>query len=287
MRILDKKTTAVGLDKMGYSQHNMDLYVKCCAAPFGMIIHTGPTGSGKTTTLYAAVNFLNTPDMNIQTAEDPVEFMLPGINQMQIKPQIGLTFAKALKCYLRQDPDIILIGEIRDLEVAEIAIEAALTGHQVLSTLHTNDASGTITRFVEMGIEPYLLTGAILCICAQRLMRKVCPACREPVKPTEEERELLKVKPGEDVTIYKGVKGSCNKCNGSGYKGRIGTHELLVMNAPLRDICAKHGVSAAEINTVAIEQANMISLFDDAMDKVKQGVTSLEEALRTVRVEKA
>jgi type IV pilus assembly protein PilB len=291
MRILDKKTTAVGLDKMGYSQHNMDMYVKCCAAPFGMIIHTGPTGSGKTTTLYAAVNYLNTPDMNIQTAEDPVEFMLPGINQMQIKPAIGLTFAKALKCYLRQDPDIILIGEIRDLEVAEIAIEAALTGHQVLSTLHTNDAAGTITRFVEMGIEPYLLTGALLCICAQRLMRKVCPACRidhGPLSPVE--REYLKLADGEAPKIYKAntkaMGNKCAKCGGSGYKGRIGTHELLVMNAPLRDICAKHGVSAAEIAIVAIEKADMVPLFDDAMLKVKEGITSFEEALRTVRVEK-
>jgi len=290
MRILDKKTTAVGLDKMGYSQHNMDMYVKCCAAPFGMILHVGPTGSGKTTTLYAAVNYLNTPDMNIQTAEDPVEFMLPGINQMQIKPSIGLTFAKALKCYLRQDPDIILIGEIRDLEVGEIAIEAALTGHQVLSTLHTNDAAGTITRFVEMGIEPYLLTGAILCICAQRLLRKTCPVCVKKVKPSEAEREILKVPAGLALEIPKAFTKSegntCNKCGGSGYKGRIGTHELLVMNNALREICAKHGISAADINTVAIEKADMISLFDDAMCKVKDGITSLEEALRTVRVEK-
>ncbi|HVY61016.1 MAG TPA: GspE/PulE family protein [Planctomycetota bacterium] len=291
MRILDKKTTAVGLDKMGYSQHNMDMYVKCCAAPFGMILHCGPTGSGKTTTLYAAVNFLNTPDMNIQTAEDPVEFMLPGINQMQIKPQIGLTFAKALKCYLRQDPDIILIGEIRDLEVAEIAIEAALTGHQVLSTLHTNDAAGTITRFVEMGVEPYLLTGAILCICAQRLMRKLCPACRqEQTELSEIEREYLKLKEGDAVKLYrahtKDKGNNCNKCNGSGYKGRIGTHELLVMNGPLREICAKHAVSAAEIAQVALEKADMVSLFDDAMLKVKEGITDFAEALRTVRVEK-
>jgi type IV pilus assembly protein PilB len=290
MRILDKKTTAVSLDKMGYSKHNLDMYIPCCAAPFGMILHVGPTGSGKTTTLYAAVNYLNTPDMNIQTAEDPVEFMLPGINQMQIKPQIGLTFAKALKCYLRQDPDIILIGEIRDLEVAEIAIEAALTGHQVLSTLHTNDAAGTITRFVEMGIEPYLLTGALLCICAQRLMRKVCPQCAKKAKPSEAERELLKMKPDDPLEVpvaFKKDQGNnCQKCSASGYKGRIGTHELLVMNAALRDICAKHGVSAAEINTVAIEKANMISLFDDAMGKVKEGITTVEEALRTVRVEK-
>ncbi len=287
MRILDKRTTAVSLDKMGYSKHNMDLYEKCLAAPFGMILHCGPTGSGKTTTLYAAVNYLNTPDMNIQTAEDPVEFMIAGINQMQMKPQIGLNFAKALKCYLRQDPDIILIGEIRYLEVAEIAIEAALTGHQVLSTLHTNDAAGTITRFVEMGIEPYLLTGSILCICAQRLMRRACSNCREQVEPSEAERVLLGLQEGEEATIYKAVKSDCQKCSGSGYKGRVGTHELMVMNAALREVCGRPHATSAEIDKVAREKGEMIPLFDDAMDKVKQGITTIDEALRTVRVEKS
>jgi type IV pilus assembly protein PilB len=256
-----------------------------------MILHCGPTGSGKTTTLYAAINFMNTTDMNIQTAEDPVEYVIQGINQMQIRPAIGLTFAKALKCYLRQDPDIILIGEIRDLETAEIAIEASLTGHQVLSTLHTNDAAGTITRFVEMGVEPYLLTGAILCVCAQRLMRRVCPSCGKKVRPNEAERAILKLAPDDlleiPVAFTKEQGNNCQKCSGSGYKGRTGTHELMVMNNALREICSKHNVTGAEIHKVAEEKAEMISLFDDAMSKVKEQITTLDEALRTVRVERA
>ena len=285
MRLLDKKSTAVGLDKMGFSEHNLTRYRKCLAAPFGMILHVGPTGSGKTTTLYAALRELNTPDMNIQTAEDPVEYMLQGINQMQMKPQIGLDFARALKCYLRQDPDIILVGEIRDLETAEIAIEAALTGHQLLSTLHTNDAAGTVTRFVDMGVEPFLVSSSLLCVCAQRLMRRVCTACKEKHAATREEKELLRVDPDEPYEMVVAKKGGCAKCNGTGYKGRTGVHELMVMDDELREIANRHGVSAVEIDKVA-RKNGMISLFDDAMDKVKQGITSLEEALRTVRVEK-
>jgi type IV pilus assembly protein PilB len=285
MRILDKKAMSTGLDKMGFSEHNLARYRKCLAAPYGMILHVGPTGSGKTTTLYAALRELNTPDMNIQTAEDPVEYLLPGINQMQMKPGIGLNFARALRSYLRQDPDIILVGEIRDLETAEIAIEAALTGHQLLSTLHTNDAAGTVTRFVDMGIEPFLISSSLLCVCAQRLMRRICQNCAERREATREEKELLKVAEDEACVVPVARKDGCARCNGTGYKGRTGVHELMVMDGELREMASKHGVSAAEIDKVA-RKNGMISLFDDAMEKVKQGVTSLEEALRTVRVEK-
>jgi type IV pilus assembly protein PilB len=285
MRILDKKSMGVGLDNMGFSEANLARYRRCLAAPYGMILHVGPTGSGKTTTLYAALKELNTPDMNIQTAEDPVEYMLPGINQMQMKQSIGLTFARALKCYLRQDPDIILVGEIRDLETAEIAIEAALTGHQLLSTLHTNDAAGTVTRFVDMGIEPFLISSSLLCVCAQRLMRKVCAHCKERRQATPEEKEMVRVDPAEFCELVVAKKGGCARCNGAGYKGRMGVHELMVMNDELREICTRHGATAADIDKVA-RKNGMVSLFDDAMEKVRAGVTSLEEALRTVRVEK-
>jgi type IV pilus assembly protein PilB len=285
MRILDRQAPAVGLDKLGFSEVNLARYRKCLAAPYGMILHVGPTGSGKTTTLYAALRELNTPDMNIQTAEDPVEYMLPGVNQMQVKAQIGLTFSRALRSYLRQDPDVILVGEIRDLETAEIAVEAALTGHQILSTLHTNDAPSTVIRFVDMGIEPFLISSSLLCVCAQRLMRRLCEACREPHDPTPEERDLLGFKPGEPRELYRARKGGCPRCNQTGYKGRIGIHEMMVMDDELRAICSRHGVSSMEIERVA-RKNGMISLFDDAMEKVKAGITSLEEALRTVRVEK-
>ena len=284
MRLLDRKAAAIGLDALGLSPRNLEIYRKCLAAPYGMILHVGPTGSGKTTTLYAALRELNTPDVNIQTAEDPVEYVLPGVNQMQIRPQIGLDFARALRSYLRQDPDIILVGEIRDLETAEIAIEAALTGHQLLSTMHTNDAAGTVTRFVDMGIEPFLVSSSLLCVCAQRLMRRLC-ACKIEHDPTPEERELIGLEAGERPSIFAAKPGGCPKCNGIGYKGRIGVHELLVMNDELREATARRGVPTSEIDRIA-RKAGMVPLCDDAMAKVKQGITSVEEALRTVRVEK-
>ncbi len=285
MRLLDKKAMLVGLDRLGFSDANLARYRRCLRAPYGMILHVGPTGSGKTTTLYAALREINTPDMNIQTAEDPVEYLLPGVNQMQVKPQIGLTFARALRAYLRQDPDVILVGEIRDLETAEIAIEASLTGHLLLSTLHTNDAPSTVVRFVDMGIEPFLVSSSLLCVCAQRLMRKLCESCREPHEPTRDERELLGIGARERVEIWQARKDGCARCNGAGYKGRTGIHELMIMDDELRAICARAGASAQEIERVA-RKNGMVTLFDDAMAKVKAGVTSLEEALRTVRVEK-
>ena len=226
MRLLDKTSTQLGLDAMGFSPGNLDAYRAMICQPYGMILHVGPTGSGKTTTLYAALTEVNKPEINIQTAEDPVEYMLRGINQMQVHKAIGLTFAAALRSYLRQDPDIIMVGEIRDKETAEMAIEAALTGHLMFSTLHTNDAVGTIVRFLDMGIQPFLVSSSLLGVVAQRLMRRLCTKCKEPYDPTEE--ELKTVQAQEPIKLFKAV--GCTRCGGTGYKGRIGVHELLRPN---------------------------------------------------------
>ncbi len=278
MRILDKTGSILPLEAMGFSEHNLKLYKEAITKPYGMILHTGPTGSGKTTTLYSALSTINTPDINIQTAEDPVEYTLSGINQLQVQKEIGLTFASALRSFLRQDPDVILVGEIRDKETATIAVEAALTGHLLFSTLHTNDAPGTITRLEEMGIEPFLISASLVCICAQRLARRLCPKCKIPVKPQKEELQVLGVD-NPDLTIYK-PKG-CSNCNDTGYKGRIGIHELLVVTPALRSLIAKGGSTEA-LREVAIKEG-MIPLFKDAMAKVVKGITSIEEALTVVK----
>ena len=271
MRILDISGSLMGLAQMGYSEYNEKIYKDLITKPYGMILHVGPTGSGKTSTLYAAINEINEPGINIQTAEDPVEFMLRGVNQMQMKKEIGLTFSSALRCFLRQDPDVILVGEIRDLETAEIAVEAALTGHLLFSTLHTNDAATTVTRFIEMGIEPFLVSGTVLGVCAQRLLRKLCKYCKRPVAPTSDVVEKYKIPP--DMQFFSAV--GCEKCNNTGYKGRIGVHELLTLNDAIRDAINKK--SPAEIiNKIAL-QNGMISLFYDGMGKVKAGITSIEE----------
>ncbi len=278
MRILDKSSSLLSLEQMGFSDYNLKIYKEALMKPYGMILHTGPTGSGKTTTLYAALSVVNTPDVNIQTAEDPVEYTLAGVNQLQVNKEIGLTFAAALRSFLRQDPDIILVGEIRDKETATIAVEAALTGHLLFSTLHTNDAPGTITRLEEMGIEPFLVAASLVCICAQRLARRLCSKCKIPVQPTKEELKLL----GEeyaDVKIYK-PKG-CSNCNDTGYKGRVGIHELLYVTQPLKTLIAKGG-NTDELREVAIKEG-MITLFKDAMLKVVNGITSIEEALTVVK----
>lgn len=278
MRILDKSGSILPLEAMGFSEHNLKLYKEALAKPYGMILHTGPTGSGKTTTLYSALSTINTPDINIQTAEDPVEYTLVGINQLQVNKEIGLTFAAALRSFLRQDPDVILVGEIRDKETATIAVEAALTGHLLFSTLHTNDAPSTITRLEEMGIEPFLVSASLVCICAQRLARRLCTKCKVAVKPTKEELELLGVE-DPNIVIYK-PKG-CTNCNDTGYKGRIGIHELLMVTPTLRTLIAKGG-STDELREAAIKEG-MITLFKDAMSKVVQGITSIEEALTVVK----
>ncbi|MFC1705957.1 GspE/PulE family protein, partial [Planctomycetota bacterium] len=282
MRILHKMSEAVSIGKLGYTDENLKLYMPCIDAPYGMVLHCGPTGSGKTTSLYAALAYRNTPDRNIQTAEDPVEYLLPGISQCQVKPAIGFTFARALRSYLRQDPDIILVGEVRDMETATVAVEAALTGHQVFSTLHTNDAAGTVIRLTEMGIEPFLVTGALICVVAQRLVRKLCPNCCESHEPTASEQEMLKLKEGEDHNCHKADDDGCPSCTGTGYKGRMGIHEILAMTEPVRSVCSNPGVTASDIHEAAVREAGMIPLMDDAVTKIKMGVTDINEILRNV-----
>ncbi|MCX7805037.1 MAG: GspE/PulE family protein, partial [Planctomycetota bacterium] len=266
MRILDKTKSALPLDKLGFSDYNLALYRKQIQAPYGMILHCGPTGSGKSMTLYAALNEINSPELNISTAEDPIEYTIKGINQLQVRKDIGLTFAAALRCFLRQDPDIILVGEIRDEETAEIAVEAALTGHLLFSTLHTNDAPTTIPRFIEMGIEPYMVATSLVCICAQRLLRRVC-SCAALDDPKPAEIELLKrAKDGRPIGKIKRLVG-CDRCANSGMKGRTGIHEVLVNNDELREIINRGG-NADEIR-LAARRTGMRTLFEDCMEKVK------------------
>jgi type IV pilus assembly protein PilB len=279
-RILDKTKSCLPLEKLGFSSYNLDLYRNLINVPYGMILHCGPTGSGKSMTLYAALNEINTPEWNISTAEDPIEYTLPRLNQMQMKKDIGLTFAAALRCYLRQDPDIILVGEIRDTETAEIAIEAALTGHVLFSTLHTNDAPSTITRFAEMDIEPFMISTCLVCICAQRLLRRLC-TCKNPDDPKPEESALMgRAKDSAGIGKLMRPTG-CPKCGGTGYKGRVGIHELLKNSDELKTLINKHA-NADELKQAA-RLAGMRTMFEDCMEKVKQGLTSLPEALGTAR----
>lgn len=279
-RILDKTKSTLPLDKLGFSEYNLAIYRDLIQVPYGMILHCGPTGSGKSMTLYAALNEINTPEWNISTAEDPIEYTLPGLNQMQMKKDIGLTFAAALRCYLRQDPDMILVGEIRDTETAEIAIEAALTGHVLFSTLHTNDAPSTITRFDEMGVEPFMISTCLVTICAQRLLRRLC-SCKQADDPKPEERALLE-RALDDKPIVKLMRPiGCEKCAGSGYKGRLGTHELLKNSDNLRGMINRK--ATVEDLKQAAREAGMRTLFEDLMEKVKMGLTSLPEAISTTR----
>jgi type IV pilus assembly protein PilB len=245
-----------------------------------MILHCGPTGSGKSMTLYSALNEVNTPDIVIRTAEDPIEYTLPGLNQMQMHRQIGLTFATALRAFLRQDPDIILVGEIRDKETAGIAVEAALTGHLLLSTLHTNDAPTTVGRLTDMGIEPFMISSSLLCVCAQRLMRRVCKQCRVATDATGREKEILEKAIGWSGQIFKANPKGCPKCGGSGYKGRVGIHELMITNDELVEGINK-GAEAAELKKIAM-RAGMKTLHQDSLVKVRDGLTTLEEAIATV-----
>jgi type II secretory ATPase GspE/PulE/Tfp pilus assembly ATPase PilB-like protein len=228
MRILDKQKSTLPLPALGFSEENLAKYRECIRQPYGMILHCGPTGSGKSMTLYSALAEVNTPDVNIQTAEDPIEYTLAGINQMQMSRQIGLTFARALRCYLRMDPDMILVGEIRDEETAGIAVEAALTGHLLVSTLHTNDAPSTVARLSEMGIEPFNISASLVCVCAQRLLRRVCKNCKQPYEPKGREKEIIEKALGWSGQIFKANPQGCPVCNGNGYKGRVGIHELMM-----------------------------------------------------------
>jgi type II secretory ATPase GspE/PulE/Tfp pilus assembly ATPase PilB-like protein len=279
LRILDKTKSNLPLDRLGFSAHNLDLYRKMIRVPYGMILHCGPTGSGKSMTLYAALNEINSPESKILTAEDPIEYTLQGINQLQVKREIGLTFASTLRCFLRQDPDIILVGEIRDTETAEIAVEAALTGHLLFSTLHTNDACSTITRLTEIGIEPYLISNALTGICAQRLIRKLC-SCKRVERQSPEELKLLASagqKPRDGIFR----PGGCDLCDKSGYKGRTGIHELMNITDELRAMIVRR-VPADALKAQA-RREGMRTLFEDAMEKVCLGASSLAEALLTAR----
>jgi type IV pilus assembly protein PilB len=278
MRLLDKENLRLDMTKLGFEQESLTKFERAILKPWGMVLVTGPTGSGKTNTLYSSVSRLNSPDTNIVTAEDPVEFQLHGINQVQMKEQIGLNFASALRSFLRQDPNIILVGEIRDFETAEVAIKAALTGHLVLSTLHTNDAPSTISRLMNMGIEPFLVATSVQLICAQRLVRRVCTNCKAELKVPLQSLIDAGYTPQEaqEVVTYKG-KG-CEKCNGSGCKGRTGLYEVMEMTEELRELVLV-GASSLELRKKAIE-LGMITLRRSGLIKVREGLTTLEEVIR-------
>jgi type IV pilus assembly protein PilB len=278
MRLLDKENLRLDMTKLGFEPESLEKFQRAVLKPYGMVLVTGPTGSGKTNTLYSSVSLLNKPDTNIMTAEDPVEFQLHGVNQVQMKESIGLNFAASLRAFLRQDPNVILVGEIRDFETAEIAIKAALTGHLVLSTLHTNGAPETISRLMNMGIEPFLVATAVHLICAQRLIRRICVECREEVPMPPQAKVEAGFTPEEAKTakIFKG-KG-CTNCNGTGYKGRAGLYEVMEIDDEIRELILI-GASAVELKKKAIERG-MITLRRSGLTKVKDGVTTLEEVAR-------
>jgi type IV pilus assembly protein PilB len=278
LRLLDKENLRLDMTKLGFEPESLKKFERNILRPYGMVLVTGPTGSGKTNTLYSSVSRLNTIDTNIMTAEDPVEFQLSGINQVQMKEQIGLNFAAALRAFLRQDPNIILVGEIRDFETAEIAVKAALTGHLVLSTLHTNDAPSTISRLMNMGIEPFLVATSVNLICAQRLVRRICASCKEELDVPEQALVDAGYTPEEakKTKIYHG-KG-CSTCNKGGYKGRTGLYEVMEINDELRELILV-GASALELKKKAIEQG-MITLRRSGLIKVALGQTTMEEVLR-------
>lgn len=278
LRILDKSNLALDLTKLGFEPRALDSFLRAISLPYGMVLVTGPTGSGKTTTLYSALMKVNTSDVNIMTAEDPVEYNLEGINQVNINEQVKLTFAEALRSFLRQDPNIIMVGEMRDAETSSIAIKAALTGHLVFSTLHTNDAASTLTRLVDMGMEPFLVASSTNLIMAQRLIRRVCSKCREQVTLAPEALRELQLDPAEaaNATFYRGR--GCYDCNNTGYRGRQGLYEVMPVSATIRDMILNR-VSAREIKHQAMSEG-MLSLRLDGLEKLKRGMTSPEEILK-------
>src|SRR5687768_11055045 len=278
LRILDKGNLTLDLEKFGMEPKAEADFMKAIMNPYGMVLVTGPTGSGKTTTLYSALSRINTHEVNIMTAEDPVEYNLHGINQVQVRTDVGMTFAAALKAFLRQDPNIIMVGEVRDLETGSIAIKAALTGHLVLSTLHTNDAPSTITRMVDMGIEPFNVASAVNLITAQRLVRRVCENCKEPVTYPDEyiAAAALTDEDLDGMVFYRGA--GCDKCGGSGYRGRQGLYEVMAMSPTLRRMVLQ-GASTAELQAQAIAEG-MLTLRADGMLKVRKGITTLEEVIK-------
>jgi type IV pilus assembly protein PilB len=278
MRLLDKDNLRLDMTKLGFEPESLVKFEEAIFKPWGMVLVTGPTGSGKTNTLYSALAKVNSPEVNIMTAEDPVEFNLPGINQVQMKEAIGLNFAATLRSFLRQDPNIILVGEIRDFETAEIAIKAALTGHLVLSTLHTNDAPSTINRLMNMGIEPFLVATSVQLIAAQRLVRRICASCQEVVDIAPQALINLGYKK-EEVGTFKVMKGrGCDKCNNTGYKGRVGLIEVMIISDEIRELILSGG-TAIDIKKKAAE-SGMISLRRSGLIKIKDGVTTIEEVVR-------
>lgn len=280
MRLLRKDAILMSLEDLGFLEQPLERIMEAISRPYGALLVTGPTGSGKSTTLYAAINKTADPKVNLITVEDPVEYRLEGLSQVQVHEKAGLSFASALRSILRQDPDVVMIGEIRDKETATIAIEAALTGHLVLSTLHTNDAPSALTRLTEMGVEPFLSASAINCVLAQRLARRLCPECKEAYVPEEEvlSRIRFPFEPGHPPTLYRAV--GCRKCNNIGYKGRMGIHEVMTVTEDIERACVNHA-TGDEIARLAIGQG-MLTLRDDGFAKVLMGLTSIEEVMRVV-----
>ncbi len=282
MRVLDKGSVPLDFDSLGFQPDTLHSFLDVLMKPHGIVLVTGPTGSGKTTTLYTALRLLNKPDVKILTVEDPVEYQMEGVNQIQVKPQIGLTFANALRSIVRQDPDVIMIGEIRDIETAQIAVQSALTGHMVISTLHTNDAPSTVNRLLDMGVEDYLLTSTVNGILAQRLVRALCVHCRESFEPSPEvmqEFDLLRLAAGAPVILHRAV--GCEACSGTGYVGRIGIMEMLPITDSIRVLIMRHAVSG-EIRRLAVAEG-MRTLYEDGLRKALRGVTSIDEVLRVTR----
>jgi type IV pilus assembly protein PilB len=278
MRLLDKDKLMLDMTRLGFETESLAKFEAAILRPWGMVLVTGPTGSGKTNTLYSAISKINSPETNIMTAEDPVEFNLAGINQVQVREAIGLNFAAALRSFLRQDPNIILVGEIRDFETAEIAVKAALTGHLVLSTLHTNDAPSTINRLMNMGIEPFLVASSVHLICAQRLVRRVCSNCKEPVPTPPPALIQAGFTPDDSNTVVPMKGNGCDRCNNTGYKGRVGLYEVMDVAEELRELILV-GASGMELRRKAVDEG-MITLRMSGLRKVKEGVTTLEEVVR-------
>lgn len=284
MRLLDRNSLSVGLDKLGFSEQPAAVFKEAITKPFGMLLVTGPTGSGKSTTLYSILNQINVPERNIITIEDPVEYQIEGITQLQVKPEIGLDFASGLRSLLRQSPDVIMIGEIRDSETADIAVKAALTGQLVLSTLHTNDAISSITRIIDMGVEPFLVASSIVMLCAQRLCRKLCLKCRQTVDVPKDLLDKIgfNIKTSENIVFYKAV--GCKYCNNTGFYGRIAILEAILIDDIIREMVIKRK-SLDEIKQYVIEKRGMMTLRDDAFIKAREGIIALDEAIRVTTEE--
>ncbi len=276
IRILDNRSINVALEDLGFSENSLTIWKKAIEQPHGILLVTGPTGSGKTTTLYSSLRCMDGGKLNISTVEDPIEYHLGQANQVQVHEKIGMTFSAALRSLLRQDPDVVMLGEIRDAETAKIAVQASLTGHLVLSTLHTNDAPSSVTRLINIGVEPYLIASAVNCILAQRLVRKICQHCKEEYAPTDEMKEFLTLAGYESMRLWRG-KG-CDHCRKTGHAGRLGIYELLVMDDGLRDLVTRNP-SVTELRKLCHERG-LITLRGDGFQKVMNGVTTIDEVLR-------